>query len=290
RIAVRMIEELEKKGKINADTTLIEPTSGNTGAGMSMVAAVKGYHILITLPEKMSKEKQVVMEALGAEIIRTPTEAPHDSPESLIGVAERLNKEIDNSIIPDQYKNQDNPLAHYYGTGAEIWDDFGDSLDLVVLGAGTGGTIVGVAKYLKEKNPDIIFWPSAFPGRTLIQTKAWECSAFTVSSTIKGPSRICDLPGMVIAQTEFWNRNWICAPINLEKTHIHTWPYVKDFPDIKAKYGRDIKLETFDEEEWTTIESLSPEIKVQDVMDEFGILTLKEHIARADRAQQKKRS
>jgi len=142
---------------------------------------------------------------------------------------------------------------------------------------------------LKEKNPDIIFWPSAFPGRALIQTKAWECSAYTVSSTIKGPSRICDLPGTVIAQTEFWNRNWICAPINLEKTLIHTWPYVKDFPAIKEKYGRDIKLETFDEEEWTTIESLSPEIKVQDVMDEFGILTLKQHIARADRAQKKKR-
>ena len=143
---------------------------------------------------------------------------------------------------------------------------------------------------LKGKNPDIIFWPSAFSGRTLIQTKAWECSAFTVSSTIKGPSRICDLPGTVIAQTEFWNRNWICAPINLEKTLIHTWPYVKDFPAIKEKYGRDIKLETFDEEEWTTIESLSPEIKVQDVMDEFGILTLKQHIARADRAQKKKRN
>ena len=143
---------------------------------------------------------------------------------------------------------------------------------------------------LKKKNPDIIFWPSAFSGRTLIQTKAWECSAFTVSSTIKGPSRICDLPGTVIAQTEIWNRNWICAPINLEKTLIHTWPYVKDFPNIKEKYGRDIKLETFDEEEWTTIESLSPEIKVQDIMDEFSILTLKEHIARADRAQQKKRS
>ena len=155
RIAVRMIEELEKKGKIGPNTTLIEPTSGNTGAGMSMVAAVKGYRMIITLPEKMSKEKQVVMEALGAEIIRTPTEAPHDSPESLIGVAKRLNEEIEDSIIPDQYKNQDNPLAHYYGTGAEIWDDFGDSLDLVVIGAGTGGTIVGVAKYLKEKNPDI---------------------------------------------------------------------------------------------------------------------------------------
>lgn len=142
---------------------------------------------------------------------------------------------------------------------------------------------------LKEKDPDIIFWSSAFPGRRLIQTKAWETSAYTVSSTIKGPSRICDLPGTVIAQTEFWNRNWICAPVNLEKTLIHTWPYVKDFPAIKEKYGRDIVLETFDEEEWTTIESLSPEIKVQDVLDEFDILTLKQHIARADRAQQKKR-
>jgi cystathionine beta-synthase/cysteine synthase A len=155
RIAVRMIEELERKGLINPETTLIEPTSGNTGAGMSMVAAVKGYRMIITLPEKMSQEKQVVMEALGAEIIRTPTEVPHDSPESLLGVAKRLNEEIDNSIIPDQYKNPDNPLAHYHGTAAEIWDDFGDSLDLVVMGAGTGGTIAGVAKYLKEKNPNI---------------------------------------------------------------------------------------------------------------------------------------
>ena len=155
RIAVRMIEELEKKGKIGPNTTLIEPTSGNTGAGMAMVAAVKGYRMIITLPEKMSQEKQVVMEALGAEIIRTPTEAPHDSPESLLGVAKRLNEEIEDSIIPDQYKNPDNPLAHYYGTAAEIWEDFGDSLDLLVIGAGTGGTIAGVAKYFKEKNPKI---------------------------------------------------------------------------------------------------------------------------------------
>ncbi|MCK5620232.1 MAG: pyridoxal-phosphate dependent enzyme [Candidatus Krumholzibacteria bacterium] len=155
RIAVRMIEELEKKGKIGPNTTLIEPTSGNTGAGMAMVAAVKGYRMIITLPVKMSQEKQVVMEALGAEIIRTPTEAPHDSPESLLGVAKRLNEEIEDSIIPDQYKNPDNPLAHYYGTAAEIWEDFGDSLDLLVIGAGTGGTIAGVAKYFKEKNPKI---------------------------------------------------------------------------------------------------------------------------------------
>lgn len=155
RIAVRMINELERVGKIGPGTTLIEPTSGNTGAGMSMVAAVKGYRMIITLPEKMSQEKQVVMEALGAEIIRTPTEAPHDSPESLLGVAKRLNEEIEDSVVPDQYNNPDNPLAHYHGTAAEIWEDFGDSLDLVVLGAGTGGTIAGVAKYLKEKNPNI---------------------------------------------------------------------------------------------------------------------------------------
>lgn len=155
RIAVRMIDELEKKGRIKAGTTLIEPSSGNTGTGMSMVAAVKGYRMIITMPEKMSQEKQVVMEALGAEIIRTPTEAPHDAPESLIGVANRLNEEIEDSVIPDQYKNPDNPLAHYYGTAAEIWEDFGDTLDLCVIGAGTGGTIAGVAKYLKEKNPNI---------------------------------------------------------------------------------------------------------------------------------------
>jgi cystathionine beta-synthase/cysteine synthase A len=123
---------------------------------MAMTAAVKGYELVITMPEKMSREKQVVMEALGAKIIRTPTEAAHDDPESLLGVAKRLNEEIEDSVIPDQYGNPDNPLAHYHGTGKEIWDDFGDSLDLVVLGAGTGGTIAGVAKYLKERNPDVV--------------------------------------------------------------------------------------------------------------------------------------
>ncbi len=142
---------------------------------------------------------------------------------------------------------------------------------------------------LKKKDPDIIFWPSAFSGRTAIQTKAWECSAYIVSSTIKGPSRICDLSGEVIAQTEYWNRNWVCAPINLEKVMIHSWPYVRHFPDIKKEYGRNIRIKTFDEEEWTLLESLSPEIKIRDVLDKFEILTLKEHIERADRAQHKKR-
>lgn len=156
RIAVRMVDGLEESGRLRPGTTLIEPTSGNTGAGLAMTAAVKGYPLIITMPEKMSQEKQVVMEALGAEIIRTPTEAAHDDPESLIGVAKRLNEEIDDSVIPDQYENPDNPDAHYYGTGAEIWEDFGASLDMVVITAGTGGTITGVARYLKEKNPEIL--------------------------------------------------------------------------------------------------------------------------------------
>ena len=156
RIAVRMVEGLEAAGRIGPDTTLIEPTSGNTGAGLAMTAAVKGYRLIITMPEKMSREKQVVMEALGAKIIRTPTEAAHDDPESLLGVAKRLNEEIDDSVIPDQYGNPDNPDAHYHGTGAEIWEEFGDELDMVVIGAGTGGTITGVARYLKERKPGIV--------------------------------------------------------------------------------------------------------------------------------------
>jgi cystathionine beta-synthase/cysteine synthase A len=156
RIAVRMVEGLERSGTIDSESTLIEPTSGNTGAGLAMTAAVKGYPLIITMPEKMSREKQVVMEALGAQIIRTPTEAAHDDPESLLGVAKRLNEEIENSRIPDQYGNPDNPDAHYEGTGAEIWEDFGADLDMVVIGAGTGGTVTGVARYLKEKNPEIV--------------------------------------------------------------------------------------------------------------------------------------
>ena len=156
RIAVRMVEGLEECGLIGPDTTLIEPTSGNTGAGLAMTAAVKGYRLIITMPEKMSREKQVVMEALGAKIIRTPTEAAHDDPDSLLGVAKRLNEEIEDSRIPDQYANPNNPEAHYQGTGAEIWEDFGDELDMVVIGAGTGGTITGVARYLKERNPEIV--------------------------------------------------------------------------------------------------------------------------------------
>ncbi|KAJ3125141.1 hypothetical protein HK098_000572 [Nowakowskiella sp. JEL0407] len=156
RIGKRMVEVAEKEGKIIPGvSTLIEPTSGNTGIGLALAAAVKGYRAIITLPEKMSKEKVDVLKALGAEIIRTPTEAAWDSPDSHIGVAKRLNQTIPNSIIPDQYSNLNNPLAHYEGTAEEILAQCGGKIDMLVASAGTGGTIAGIAKKLKEKVPGI---------------------------------------------------------------------------------------------------------------------------------------
>ena len=155
RIGLRMVEEAEKSGRIKPGDTLIEPTSGNTGIGMALTAAVKGYRCIIVMPEKMSKEKQVILEALGAEIVRTPTEAAWDSPESHIGVAKKLNQEISDSHILDQYSNPDNPDAHYEGTAEEILAEFGTDLDMCVMGVGTGGTITGVTKKLKEKIPSI---------------------------------------------------------------------------------------------------------------------------------------
>jgi len=153
RIGKRMVEDAEKSGRIKKGDTLIEPTSGNTGIGLALAAAVKGYKMIITLPEKMSQEKVDVLKGLGAQIIRTPTEAAWDSPESHIGVAKKLNSEIPNSHILDQYGNPSNPLAHYDGTAQEIWDQCDGKVDCVVLTAGTGGTITGVARKLKEKNP-----------------------------------------------------------------------------------------------------------------------------------------
>ena len=155
RIGVRMVVEAEKSGRIKPGDTLIEPTSGNTGIGMAMAAAVLGYRMIITLPEKMSYEKQATLEALGAEIFRTPTEAAWDSDESHIGVAKKLQRELPNAHILDQYGNPDNPDAHYHGTANEILEDFGTDLKMVVIGTGTGGTITGVSRRLREVIPGI---------------------------------------------------------------------------------------------------------------------------------------
>jgi len=153
RIGRRMLEEAQRAGRIKPGDTLIEPTSGNTGIGLAVAAAVYGYRMIITMPEKMSREKQVVLEALGAEIIRTPTEAAWDAPESHIGVARQLQKILPNAHILDQYSNPDNPDAHYHGTGREIVEQTGGELDYVVLTAGTGGTISGVARRIREDIP-----------------------------------------------------------------------------------------------------------------------------------------
>src|SRR3954470_20274456 len=153
RIGVKMLLDAEKAGRIRPGDTLIEPSSGNTGIGIAFAGAVRGYRVIITMPEKMSQEKQVVLEALGAEIIRTPTEAAWDAPESHIGVAKRLREIIPNSHILDQYSNPSNPLAHEEGTGREIIDQYGGKLDAVVMTAGTGGTISGVARVIKREVP-----------------------------------------------------------------------------------------------------------------------------------------
>ncbi|MCJ1249927.1 cystathionine beta-synthase [Trapelia coarctata] len=155
RIALRMIEEAERSGRIKPGDTLIEPTSGNTGIGLALVAAVKGYKTIITLPEKMSPEKVAVLRALNATIIRTPTQAAFDSPESHIGVAKRLQKEIPHAHILDQYGNPDNPLSHEHGTAEEIWTQTDGKIKAVVAGAGTGGTITGIARGLRKHNSDI---------------------------------------------------------------------------------------------------------------------------------------
>ncbi len=156
RIGLQMILDAEASGRIKPGDTLIEPTSGNTGIGLALAAATKGYRCIICLPEKMSKEKVDVLKALGAEIVRTPTEAAWDAPDSHISVAKRLQSEIPNSHILDQYSNPSNRAAHYYGTAEEIWKQCDGKVDMLVAGAGTGGTISGVAKRLKEYNPDLI--------------------------------------------------------------------------------------------------------------------------------------
>lgn len=153
RIGMRMVNDAESRGILKQGDVLIEPTSGNTGIGLSLAAAVKGYRCIIVMPEKMSMEKVDVLRALGSEIVRTPTSAAFDSPESHIGVAKRLMEEIPNSHILDQYTNPSNPLAHYDGTGEEILDALDDKVDMVVIGTGTGGTLTGIARKVKARCP-----------------------------------------------------------------------------------------------------------------------------------------
>jgi len=154
RIAKRMVEEAEKSGRISPGDILIEPTSGNTGIGLCLTAALKGYKMIICLPKKMSGEKVNTMKCLGAEILRTPTEAAWDAEDSHIFLSARLAKDMDGHVL-DQYKNPGNPLAHYEGTAEEILEQTNGQLDYMIMSAGTGGTLTGTAKKLKEAVPGV---------------------------------------------------------------------------------------------------------------------------------------
>jgi cystathionine beta-synthase len=156
RIAVAMIDEAERTGVLQPGGTIIEPTSGNTGVGLAMVGAVRGYRVICTVPDKVSREKQDLLKAYGVEVIVTPTDLGPDEAESYYGVADRLAGEIDGAFRPDQYSNMANPRAHYLGTGPEIWSQTDGEIDILVAGVGTGGTICGTARYLKEQKPELI--------------------------------------------------------------------------------------------------------------------------------------
>lgn len=155
RMALYMIEDAEKRGLLKPGGTIVENSSGNTGAALAMIAAVKGYKCIITMPDKMSDEKKNLMMAFGAEVVVTPTDVPADSPESYYSVARRIAKETPNSYYPDQYNNPKNIDAHYETTAPEIWEQTNGNIDILICGIGTGGTLSGVGRFLKKQNPEI---------------------------------------------------------------------------------------------------------------------------------------
>jgi len=156
RIGLRMIEEAERAGKLRPGGTIVEPTSGNTGVGLAMAAALKGYRCIFVMPDKVSLEKTRLLRAFGAEVVVCPTAVPPESPESYYSVSDRLTEEIPGAYKPDQYSNAVNPQAHYETTGPEIWEQTEGQIDALVLTVGTGGTITGAARYLRERKPGLL--------------------------------------------------------------------------------------------------------------------------------------
>ena len=156
RIGLAMIERAEREGKLRPGGTIVEPTSGNTGVGLAMAAALKGYRCIFVMPDKVSQEKVALLRAYGGEVVICPTAVRPDSPESYYSVSSRLAEEIRGAYKPDQYSNPANPQAHYETTGPEIWEQTGGEIDALVLTIGTGGTATGAARYLKERRPDLL--------------------------------------------------------------------------------------------------------------------------------------
>jgi cystathionine beta-synthase len=156
RVAVKMIDAAEREGLLKPGGVIVEATAGNTGVGLALVAATRGYRCIFVLPDKMSEDKISLLRAYGAEVVITPTAVAPDSPESYNGVADRLAREIPGAYRPNQFMNANNPAAQFETTGPEIWDDSGGDVDVFVAGMGTGGTISGTARYLKGKNPHLV--------------------------------------------------------------------------------------------------------------------------------------
>ncbi len=155
RIGLAIVEEAERAGKLRPGGTIVEATGGNTGASLAVVAACKGYKTIFTMPDKMSQEKVRMLKALGSEVMITPSAVPPDSPEYYINAAKRIHEETPNSVFANQFFNPANPEAHYRTTGKEIWEQTGGQVDYFIAGMGTGGTVSGVARYLKERNPKV---------------------------------------------------------------------------------------------------------------------------------------
>src|SRR3954453_10275187 len=155
RIALRMVEAAEASGELRPGGTIVEPTSGNTGVGLAIVAQEKGYHCVLVCPDKVSEDKRNVLKAYGAEVVVCPTAVAPEHPSSYYNVSDRLVKEIEGAWKPNQYANENNPLSHYESTGPEIWEPTAGEVTHFVTGVGTGGTTSGIGRYLKEKNPDV---------------------------------------------------------------------------------------------------------------------------------------
>ena len=156
RVALRLIEAAERDGSLRPGGTIIEPTSGNTGTGLAIAARLKGYRVIAVMPDKMSREKIDLLRAYGAEVVIAPTDVAPESPQSYYRVADRLTEEIPGAFQPNQYRNPANPQTHYDTTGPELWRQTGGRLTHLVVGVGTGGTITGMARYLREQNPDLV--------------------------------------------------------------------------------------------------------------------------------------
>jgi cystathionine beta-synthase len=156
RVAVAMIDAAERDGKLKPGGTIVEPTSGNTGTGLAIAARLKGYRVMAVMPDKMSREKIDLLRAYGAEVVVAPTDVPADSPRSYYRVADRLTAEIPGAFQPNQYANEANPQAHYDSTGPEIWEQTAGQITHLVVGVGTGGTVTGTVRYLREHKPDLV--------------------------------------------------------------------------------------------------------------------------------------